>query len=200
MIVLKYEKTGASRFISHIDILKHMERIIRRAEIPVKFSQGFNPHALLFFSPPSVVGVASIAEYIAIDTDLTADETLARYNASVPDTMKATKAFKTEKNPNLQAKVLGAKYIFPVEYKDVAFEDMTIKYSKKGEEVEENISSKVKGVFNADGKLGVTLEMRPDRAAIWLEKQFGKIDVSSIVKIAQYVEGAEVDEWLNALQ
>lgn len=200
MIVLKYEKTGASRFISHIDILKHMERIIRRAEIPVKFSQGFNPHALLFFSPPSVVGVNSVAEYIAIDTDLSADETLARYNANVPDTLKASKVFCTEKNPNLQAKVLGAKYVFPVEYKDVKFEDMTIKYVKKGEEIEEDISSKVKSVFNANGKLGVTLEMRPDRAAIWFEKQFGKIDVSSIVKISQYVDGAEVDEWLENLK
>ena len=50
MIVLKYQKCEEARFISHIDLLRHISRILLRAEIPVKRSNGFNPHALVFFS------------------------------------------------------------------------------------------------------------------------------------------------------
>ena len=52
MIVLRYTRLGTRRFLSHIDVLRDFGRIVRRADIPVGYSGGFNPHALLFFSPP----------------------------------------------------------------------------------------------------------------------------------------------------
>ena len=54
MIVLRYTRLGTRRFLSHIDVLRDFGRIVRRADIPVGYSGGFNPHALLFFSPPCV--------------------------------------------------------------------------------------------------------------------------------------------------
>lgn len=56
MIVLRYSRSGAARFVSHIDVLRQFSRIMRRAGVPVAYSNGFNPHALLFFSPPTPVG------------------------------------------------------------------------------------------------------------------------------------------------
>ena len=53
MIVLRYSRLGTRRFISHIDVLREFGRIVRRADIPVGYSGGFNPHALLFFAPPT---------------------------------------------------------------------------------------------------------------------------------------------------
>ena len=102
MVVLKHVKRDSACFISHIDMLRHVSRILRRAGIPVKFSQGFNPHALVFFSPPLAVGVSSDSEYLAIDTDMPKDEVMERYNRAVPYTISAEKAFACEKNPNLQ--------------------------------------------------------------------------------------------------
>lgn len=48
MITLKYRKSGNAVFISHIDTLRGMVRAIRRAEINMAYSKGFNPHMLLF--------------------------------------------------------------------------------------------------------------------------------------------------------
>ena len=103
MKVLKYLRLGNARFVSHIDVLRQAARILRRAEIPVKYSKGFNPHALVFFSPPCSVGVGSLAEYVAIDTDMPAEEVMERYNAAVGADMRAVKSFDVAGNVTLRA-------------------------------------------------------------------------------------------------
>ena len=208
MIVLKYVKTLDARFISHIDLLKHMSRILRRAVVPVKHSQGFNPHALIFFSPPTVLGVNSYAEYIAIDTDMKGEEVFTRYNNSVPEGLKAIEWFECAKNPNIQGKSVSADYVFDVDYFDVDLSGgLTVTYKKKDDFVTEDISGKIFGTFNADGRLGVRLasgnnNLRADRLATALNEKYGKdIKVTTIAKLCQYVlvDGVEksVDEYLR---
>ena len=208
MIVLKYVKTLDARFISHIDLLKHMSRILRRAVVPVKHSQGFNPHALIFFSPPTVLGVNSYAEYVAIDTDMKGEEVFTRYNNSVPEGLKAREWFECAKNPNIQGKSVSADYVFDVDSFDVDLSDgLTVTYKKKEDFVTEDISGKICGTFNADGRLGVRLasgnnNLRADRLATALNEKYGKdIKVTTIAKLCQYVlvDGVEksVDEYLR---
>lgn len=208
MIVLKYVKTLDARFISHIDLLKHMSRILRRAVVPVKHSQGFNPHALIFFSPPTVLGVNSYAEYVAIDTDMKGEEVFTRYNNSVPEGLKAIQWFECAKNPNIQGKSVSADYVFDVDYFDVDLSGgLTVAYKKKEDFVTEDVSGKIFGFFNADGRLGVRLasgnnNLRADRLAIALNEKYGKdIKVTTIAKLCQYVlvDGVEksVDEYLK---
>lgn len=210
MIVLKYTKSLDARFISHIDLLKHIGRILRRAGIPVKHSQGFNPHALLFFSPPMVLGVNSYAEYVAIDTDMKGEEVFERFNNSVPDGLKAINWFKSAKNPNIQGKSVSADYVLDVDFFEFEFKDgFEITYKKKDEMVSEDIARKIVGIFNADGRLGVRLasgnnNLRVDRLATGLNEKYGKdIKISTIAKIAQYVDvdGKEidVDEYLKTI-
>lgn len=194
MLVIKYQKTDSICFISHIDLLRHMERIMRRAHIEVKFSQGFNPHPLMFFSPPLSLGVASSAEYLSIDSDMDPDDVLEKYNASVPEGLKASKVFACSKNPNLQAKVTCADYVFPT-HKDVEIGDeFFIEYSKKGETVKENVADKIHAQYKKDGKLVLRLasgmvNLRPDRVLEKLNLMLGEdMSVTGIEKIAQYVD------------
>ncbi len=193
MIVLKYEKTGRACFISHIDLLKHTARTIRRAGISVKFSNGFSPHALLFFSAPLALGVSSIAEYLTIETDMQADEVLALFNANCPEGLKANRVFTVEKNPNLQGRVTASDYIFPTAYRDLDFSHgFAISYKKKGEVVEEEVSDKIYGVYNVDGKLCLRLatgntNLRPDRLIARLNEILDEeMTAPNIVKLAQY--------------
>jgi radical SAM-linked protein len=208
MIVLKYTKTLDARFISHIDLLKHMSRILRRANIPVKHSQGFNPHALLFFSPPTVLGVNSYAEYVAIDTDMSEREVFERYNNAVPAGLKAILSFSTAKNPNIQGKSVSADYVFDTPYFEFDYKDgFEITYKKKDDLVKEDISGKIFGIFNADGRLGVRLasgnnNLRADRLATALVEKYGvSIPITTIAKIDQYVlhDGKEMsaDKYLE---
>ncbi|MCP4566165.1 MAG: TIGR03960 family B12-binding radical SAM protein [FCB group bacterium] len=65
-IRLKWGKTGLVRFLSHLDNNRVFERAIRRAGIPVTYSQGFHPHQKLSFGPPLPVGYSSECEYLDI--------------------------------------------------------------------------------------------------------------------------------------
>ena len=51
MLVVEYTKEYPISVISHIDLLRVFHRIIRRVGIKVAYSQGFNPHMKVFFSP-----------------------------------------------------------------------------------------------------------------------------------------------------
>lgn len=203
MTVLKYVRVAEAALLSHIDVLRQMGRILRRAGIPVKFSQGFNPHSLVFFSPPSVLGVSSLAEYVAIDTDMPAEEVFARYNASVGDNMRATEYFEVAKNPNLAGRIVAADYIFPFAAKDVRIGDtFTVEYEKKGEKVREDVRGKIYGVSSdADGRLVMRLAagnvtLRPDRVFRTLKESVQSCGaLTDTVKTAQYAacEGGFVD-------
>jgi len=61
---MHYRRGNAVRFLSHLDVLRLFERALRRARIPIVFTQGFNPHPKLSFSPSLATGLTSDAEYV----------------------------------------------------------------------------------------------------------------------------------------
>jgi len=61
---VKFSKKGRTCFISHLDLLRTFERSLRRANIPIAFSQGFNPHPKISFGSVLPVGLESEAEYV----------------------------------------------------------------------------------------------------------------------------------------
>lgn len=62
-----YRKTGLLRFLGHLDVARALDRAIRRAKLPVEYSQGFSPHAMLGFASPLPVGMAGEGELCSID-------------------------------------------------------------------------------------------------------------------------------------
>ena len=63
---LRYAKRGPLRFTSHRDVARAFERALRRAGVPMAFSQGFSPHPKISWIGASPTGVASEAEYVEI--------------------------------------------------------------------------------------------------------------------------------------
>lgn len=66
---VRYAKLGKVRFLSHRDLARILERAVRRAELPVAYSQGFSPRARLHFGLALSTGYESLAEYFDIDFD-----------------------------------------------------------------------------------------------------------------------------------
>lgn len=64
-----YSKTGPAKYISHLDITRCMQRSLKRAGIPVWYTQGFNPHMYMAFALPLSLGYESVCE--AMDLRLT---------------------------------------------------------------------------------------------------------------------------------
>jgi radical SAM-linked protein len=65
-IRIRYAKRGPLRFTSHRDFARAFERALRRAAVPVAFSQGFHPHPKISYASAAPTGVASEAEYLEI--------------------------------------------------------------------------------------------------------------------------------------
>jgi radical SAM-linked protein len=63
---LRYAKRGPLRFTSHRDVARAFERALRRAGVPMAYSQGFSPHPKISWIGASPTGVASEAEYVEI--------------------------------------------------------------------------------------------------------------------------------------
>ncbi len=62
---LFYKKGDRMRFISHLDMTRFLARIIRRAGLPVWYTEGFNPHLYMTFALPLSLGMSS--EYDVVD-------------------------------------------------------------------------------------------------------------------------------------
>jgi radical SAM-linked protein len=63
---IKWGKTGRLRYLSHLDNIRMLEMALRRARIPVQYSQGYNPAPRLSFGPPLPLGFTSECEYVDI--------------------------------------------------------------------------------------------------------------------------------------
>ncbi len=61
---LKFSKKGPIKFIGHLDVMRYFQKAIRRADIDIKYSEGFSPHQLLSFAQPLSVGATSDGEYL----------------------------------------------------------------------------------------------------------------------------------------
>ncbi len=74
------------RFISHLDLQKLFKRLIKLAEIPVAYSNGFNPHELTNIVQPLSLGYESEGEYLEMDTLMPIDmqKALEGLNAHAP--------------------------------------------------------------------------------------------------------------------
>lgn len=92
---LKFAKTGRAAYISHLDLMRTMQRVFSRAGVPLRYSEGFNPHAKISIILPLSVGTASLCEYM--DFALTADKDLAalpaELNPYMPEGIEALEAY-----------------------------------------------------------------------------------------------------------
>ena len=80
--LIKFSKGEGIKFISHLDLMRTIQRIIRRSEVPIEYSKGFNPHMALSLAQPLSVGVYSDGEYmdIVLTEKMQVDDILARLN------------------------------------------------------------------------------------------------------------------------
>ncbi len=119
MIRVQYQKLGDISYISHLDIVKLMERISRRAGIKLSYSQGFSPHPKTSFSPALSVGMQSYCEYIDLeleDESISLDELIERYNTASVEGIIFTKAKKFEdKTEALMSFITHSKFEFEID-------------------------------------------------------------------------------------
>jgi len=86
---LRWTKEGRTRYVSARDLTSVWERAIRRADLPIAYSEGFTPHARVSFPDALSVGLASTGEYaeLTFAAPIEAAEDLARLSDTLPEGM-----------------------------------------------------------------------------------------------------------------
>ena len=95
---LKFKKVGSLQYISHLDLVRTMSKIITRAKLPLWYTEGFNPKPKMIFAAPLSIGTESVCEFLDIRLidDVPAEEVKARLNANMTDEMQVIEAYYTE--------------------------------------------------------------------------------------------------------
>lgn len=105
---IEYQRQGASRFLGHLELLQVMFRVLKRAGMPVLFSQGFSPSPKVSFSPALSVGTESLAEYCIVETGIPLtdlDDWRQRLMAQMPPGLSVTALCLGPKTPPAQIEV-----------------------------------------------------------------------------------------------
>ena len=64
---IRFEKTGIMRYVGHLDLMRFFQKAVKRSNLPIRYSEGFNPHQIMSFASPLGVGLTSEGEYMDID-------------------------------------------------------------------------------------------------------------------------------------
>ncbi len=85
-VEFRFEKGGAVRFISHHDLMRAFQRAVRRAKLPVRLTEGFNPRPRIVFPVALEVGIAALDEVAELELTewIQPNELLERLETNLP--------------------------------------------------------------------------------------------------------------------
>ena len=112
-MIVVFEKAPRLRHIGHLDLMRAMQRALRRSGLPLRYSQGFNPHILLTFAAPLSVGMPGKREIMEVPlaADMTGDAFLSTLAPALPPDLPCLSARPVDdRHPAPMALLTAARY------------------------------------------------------------------------------------------
>lgn len=155
LVRVKYCKNGPIKYISHLNLAQVFTRALRRADIPVVISGGFNPRFRISFGPPLPLGISSTSEYldIRLKEEVKVEELIEKLNLILPQGLKILKAKIIPSSADSLVKIIDrASYIITLKIKiKEKLLDSAVKNQENGlKELEREIEKNNKRFFNLD--------------------------------------------------
>ena len=110
---ITFTKQGALRYTGHLDLHRLWERAMRRADLPLNYSQGFHPQPKISIAAALPLGFSSLGEVLDVrfNADIAIEEIAARLKDSLPLDIKIINVESVDdREPALQTQVLSATY------------------------------------------------------------------------------------------
>lgn len=101
------------KYVTHLDMMRFWERTLRRAGVPIAYSEGFSPHAQIALAAPLAVGVTSDAELmdVFLSERMTPRAFVDAVTPQLPPSVRVLRAEEAGMSlPSLQAEVRAAEY------------------------------------------------------------------------------------------
>ena len=95
---VKFFKKGNLQYISHLDLVRTMMKIIVRAKLPLWYTEGFNPKPKITFAAPLSIGTESMCEFmdVRLTERISEDEIMQRLNENMTHEMQVTQVYYPE--------------------------------------------------------------------------------------------------------
>lgn len=96
---LLFAKEGRARYISHLDLMRTFQRAFMRADIPIKHTEGFNPHPFISIALPLSLGFSSQCEILEFGLLEGTDRAHvpARLNAVLPEGVEVLECYEGQR-------------------------------------------------------------------------------------------------------
>ncbi len=109
-IRVKFAKWGSMKFIGHLDMMRYFQKAVRRADIDIRYSEGYSAHQIMSFAAPLGVGITSDGEYFDIDVNSTASskDCIEAFNEQMVDGVKVTGYVKLPDNAKTAMSLVAA--------------------------------------------------------------------------------------------
>ncbi len=198
-IISKYSKTGNLKYISHLDVLRFIQRAVKRANIPACYSEGFNPHMKTSFGFPLSLGNESIGEYFDLEVKEKIDlnDFVENLNKVMPKEMQILKAAYKEDEESIMAKCAYVSYLINIEFENINLEELNNyleemretgaifnreKKNKKNKMVIKEINTKD---YINYLKLNKTNENKATIEAVFVTTQTGSMKTDEFIKLIE---------------
>lgn len=125
LVRVKYCKDGPIKYISHLNLAQVFTRAIRRADLPVVISGGFNPRFRISFGPPLPLGISSSSEYldIRLKEEVKVEELTERLNLILPQGLKILRVKTIHSSADSLVKIIDrASYVITLKIKEKLLE------------------------------------------------------------------------------
>ncbi len=109
---IEFSKTGETKFVSHLDLVRLFSRAFKRAQLPLAYSEGFNPHPKMSIGIPLSVGVTSECELLDAEfyQEIAENEIKIRLNDKMPMGIEVLKVKQLAPGGAKLSSVAWAKY------------------------------------------------------------------------------------------
>ena len=96
-----FKKMGMSRYVSHLDLMRAMTRALRRANVPLWYTEGYNPHPYITFALPLSLGMESLCESMdmRITGESSDEDIFEMLRGSMPPGIEIIKVAEPEYDP-----------------------------------------------------------------------------------------------------
>ena len=97
-IRFRFKKIGSLQYVSHLDLVRTMHKIVVRSRLPLKYTEGFNPKPKMVFAAPLSIGTESYCEFLDLRLSKRVDESdaLAALNRNMTEEMQVIEAYYPE--------------------------------------------------------------------------------------------------------
>jgi len=151
MLRVKFTKESYLKYISHLDLMRLFNRSFRRANIPIKYTEGFNPQPKFSIANPLALGIESVSEYmdIELEEEMPVEDFIVKMNAVLPGEIRILEGEYIEEEKSLSSLVEMSHYEITFFYDELEEADINELISKWLQE--ENII--VKRIRRKRGKI-----------------------------------------------